>query len=130
MFPIVSLLILTLASSSKVVLDGTSVYPASQSVTYRWACPDGRVTIEIAQTKGSSPSVERATYASASIAQQVRTPINAAIKHLRTVESISPHCLTSGGISLIFAGLSRDEVPAKRQMVAIKISRTGEVSAE
>ena len=130
MFAIVSMLILTLASPSKILLDGSSVYPASQSVTYRWACPDGWVSIEIAQTKGSSPRIGRATYASASIAEKVRTPIHAAIRRLLTVESISPRCLRSGGISLMLAGLSRDQVPAKRLVVAIRISRTGEVSAE
>lgn len=131
MFITASLLFLSQVASppsSKIMLDGSSTYPARQSVTYRWACPDGLVTIEVAQSKGSYPTIERATYGTRSVIESARKVIGPAIRTLRTVESISPRCIARGGISLIFAGLSRGEVPATRHVVAVKLSRSGEVS--
>lgn len=125
-----SLFILTQVASTAPTLDGGSVYPAKQAVTYSWACPDGKVTLEIAQTKGSSPTVERALYGSASIARRARVPINAAIQEFRTVESISPRCLTGGGIRLILGGLFRNENPSTRHIVSLRIRRSGHVTVE
>lgn len=133
MFMIATLLFLSRVVSpaaSKIVLDGGSAYPARQSVTCRWACPEGLVTIEIAQSKGSYPVIERATYGTRSVIERAGKAIGSAIRTFRTVESISPRCIAGGGISLIFAGLSRGEVPATRHVVAVKLSRSGHVSME
>ena len=126
------LILLQIASPapSAIKLDGGSIYPASETVTYNWACPDGRVTLEVVQTEGSVPKIGGAFYGGTSIAQQARTSISAAIKRFRTVESISPRCLTGGGIWLLFGGLFRDEIPSRRHVVSLRISRTGQVSVQ
>ena len=118
------------AAQPAPVIDGGSIYPASQTVTYNWACPDGRVTLEIAQTKGFYPKIGRALYGGTSITRRVQQPMNGAIHRFRTVESVSPRCLTGGGIHLIVGGLFRDENSSARHTVSLEISRSGHVTVK
>lgn len=65
----------------------------------------------------------RAVYGGVPIADAIRGQISAAVSRFRTVESISPRCLTGGGIRLLFGGLFRDEYPARKHVVTVKFGR-------
>lgn len=117
------LLQLVAPSTSRLTLDGGSIYPPRQTVSYRWNCPDGLVTVDITQVHGSPPRLARAVYGGVPIADAIRGQISAAVSRFRTVESISPRCLTGGGIRLLFGGLFRDEYPARKHVVTVKFGR-------
>ena len=110
---------------SQVIIDGGSMYPRKQIVSYRFTCPDGVVTVDVTQVHGLPPKVTRALYGDAPITAEIGPQISRAISALRTVESVSPRCLTGGGIWLIFGGLLRDENPSRRHVVSVQFGRHG-----
>lgn len=126
--PLVTLL-QAASATPPVVLDGGSMYPPKQTVAYHFTCPDGVVTVEVAQVHGSPPRLARALYDGVQITRRIGPQISEAIGRFRSVETVSPRCLTGGGIWLMFGGLLRDENPSSKHIVSVTFDRQGRLTS-
>jgi hypothetical protein len=82
----------------------------------------------LAQVHGSPTKLVRALYGGVQITGRVGPQISKAIGRFRTVETVSPRCLTGGGIWLMFGGLLRDENPSRKHVVSVKFGRRGQLT--
>lgn len=129
---LLSLLLLTPAPQSlnarRVTIDGDSSYPAAQQISYSYDCPDGRVILSVYQKDGGYPLLHAFKYENRSLLRTARPSVEKALRQLRTLESVSPRCLTGGGVRLLMGGLPRAHSSLQRQIITVRVDRHGIVS--
>ena len=119
------------ACAQKVVLDGESKLPARESVAYTFQCDDSTsVRLSITQLRHGYPRVTQLISSKHGLPSASRQAVDDALRSFRKVESVSPRCLTSGGVQMLLGGLGRSDVPSRRVVVAVKIDSTGRLSIE
>jgi len=110
-----------------LIIDGGSVYPPEQSVSYNFRCPDGMVTMEIAQKHQGTPIVMKLRYGGHPIARAAIERINRTLRQIRTVASVAPRCFTGGGMQMLLGGVTRKPATDERTIITLNIDATGRV---
>jgi hypothetical protein len=119
---------LSVPSSEHIRLDGDDSYPRVQVVSYTYWCPDGMVLMEVKQKQGSPPMVKKFSYGERAFDRTTRASVDQALAQLRTLESVSPRCLTGGGIRVLLIGLARNESALRQQIITVRVDKQRHVS--
>jgi hypothetical protein len=70
------------------------------------------------------------SYSGRSLLRVAKMPIDKFLGQLRSLETVSPRCLTAGGAEMLLGGTKRDEVPSKHFVVGVTIDKHGRVSLD
>lgn len=113
---------------AEITLDGGVVNPIEQRLDYEIRCPDGIVTLNLSQKGHAAPTLLHISYAGKSLDHISLGPANGFLRQLRTLNTVFPRCLTSGGVLVHMSGLKRGSDPSQKISAVIRVDSRGRLT--